>query len=502
MPPPPASSRSLPSNLEAERSVLGAILVSNVVLAEVSELLQPRHFYRDAHVAIYAAMLALAARQQAIDYVTVNDALARAGQLDKVGGPAYVAGLGDGVPRAVNAPFYARIVHEKAGLRDIIHTANRALDEAYADEQPPEAIARAAELSLHLATSERHVGELVSQRVAVPRLLADLERRVSSKGALSGISSGFVVIDEYTNGWQRGDLILIAARPSMGKTAIALNMALAAARAGHKVAFFSLEMTQLQLEYRLLSSLSGVMLFKVLHGWLGPADYARLTDAMGELEGLSLAIDDTSGLTMPEIRSKCRRMQLQEGLDLVFVDYLQLVSQGPARGRRETTRAEDVADVSRQLKALGKELAVPVVALSQLRRLDESSGPGGTKRPKLSDLKESGALEQDSDVVGMIHRVSHKESGPAEFLIEKQRNGPTGDLELYFDKEVVTFGPARVDAHRVPAAEAEPPPPADAEGEAQDGLPGLEAASARRHVRPRRRKVSVSLSAAPDAFDG
>lgn len=499
--PPASSNRSLPSNLEAERSVLGAILVNNTTLVEVSELLQPRHFYRDAHVAIYTAMLALGAAKQAIDYVTVNDALARAGQLDKVGGPAYVAGLGDGVPRAVNAPFYARIVHEKAALRDIIHTANRALDEAYADEQAPEAIARAAELSLHLATSERQAGELVSQRQAVPRLLADLERRISSKGALSGISSGFAVIDEYTNGWQRGDLILIAARPSMGKTAIALNMALAAARAGHKVAFFSLEMTQLQLEYRLLSSLSGVMLFKVLHGWLGPADYTRLTDAMAELEWLTLAIDDTSGLTAPEIRSKCRRMQLQEGLDLVFVDYLQLI-QSPTRGKRDTTRAEDVADVSRQLKALGKELAVPVVALSQLRRLDESGGPGGLKRPKLSDLRESGALEQDSDVVGMIHRASHKESGPAEFLIEKQRNGPTGDLELYFDKEVVTFGPARVDAYRPGAPEAEPAPPPDVEGEAQDGLPGLEATGPRRHVRARRRKVSMSLSAAPDAFDG
>lgn len=425
--------RPLPHNLEAERSVLGGILISNALYVKVAGRLRAEHFYRDAHVRVFRALERLLERADgAADFLTLKDELGRAGELDAVGGPAYIASLTDGVPRATNITHYAAIVKQKAQLRQVIRTADGMLHDAYEDTEDPAAILEKADQAIvrlrHGAGSSR----MRSLRDSSQELYDDLAWRAEHRGELIGIDTGFASINDLTNGWQKGDLIVVAARPSVGKTTFLLNTALHAARLGKRVVIFSLEMRRKQLEYRLLASISGVDLSRITSGYMSSSDWALVTQAMGELRDLPIFIDDTASRTVGDMRAECRRIQAEGGLDLGVMDYVQLM----AADRPNVNRTTEVTEISRRTKVLADELGIPMLIASQLNRSPEArSDP----RPRLSDLRESGALEQDADIVCFLHRKHHKENGPTEFIIEKQRNGPTGTVILTVARELVRF---------------------------------------------------------------
>lgn len=434
--------RALPHNLEAERSVLGAILVNNQALFQVATELHPEHFFRDAHRRVYKALQHLLSRRDdGADLVTLFEELKRTGDLDAVGGPAYVSSLVDGVPRATNIRHYAAIVKEKATLRAMISTAERIVLEAY------DAEASSSEI---LATADRDIVQLRhgagnnrmrSLNETAQAFCDDLAFRADHQGQLTGVPTGFKSIDEMTNGWQAGDLIVIAARPSIGKTIFTMNTARACAgtlRADgtpRRVGVFSLEMRRVQLQYRLLASESQVDLSRLLSGYLTEDEWRRATEAMGVLNQLPILIDDTAARTRWDVRGECRRLLADGGLDLVVIDYVQLMA-GSLEGREAGNRNAELTDISRGLKIMADELSCPVIIVSQLNRAGESRAD---PRPKLSDLRETGALEQDADIVCFLHRKHHKEDGTTQFIVEKQRNGPTGTLNLTVNRPVVTF---------------------------------------------------------------
>ena len=426
--------RTLPSDLDSERSVLGAILVWNAAFEQVAPVLTPHDFFRDAHRRIFAAMTDLLDARGVVDDVTLKDALARRGDLDEVGGPVYLASLSNGVPRATNVEFYARIVKEKAQLRGLIDAANRTLAGAYAAEEPSSELLRRADVSL-LALSNGHAGRMADLRDAPARLFKDIEYQVEHRGELTGVVTGFKQIDDITLGWQPGDLNIIAARPSIGKTTWAMNSVVAAARAGKRVAVFSLEMRRKQLENRLMSNLSGVSLERIRGGFLGSEDYQRVSQGLNEMHTLAIHIDDRSGQSVWDIRGGCRRLKAEGGLDLVMIDYVQLMA-GSLEGREAFNRNAVITDISRRLKGLADELSAPILLLSQLSR-------AGSKRfdprPQLSDLRESGALEQDADIVLFLHRKNHKVGGVTQVILEKHRNGRTGTVNATFDMDTSTF---------------------------------------------------------------
>jgi replicative DNA helicase len=427
----PTLDRALPHNLEAERSILGAILIHNDAFERVSEILRPEHFYRHAHALLFAAMATVIDDQNVnCDFVTLKEELTRRGELDEIGGPAYIAALVDGLPHATNVRYYADIVHEKATLRGIIKTASRTLSAAYDAEQSAHDILNEADralLDLQVGGNRRG---LVDVRVTAGSLIADLEERVARKGQLWGIDSGFKSINEETMGWQPGDMIVIAARPSVGKTTFALNSALAAARSGKHVAIFSLEMRRKQLDFRMLSGLSGVPSRRMMSGYLTETEYAHISRGLMAYSELPIFINDRSGQTIGDIRMACRRLKSEHGLDLVMIDYVQLIP--GTVGRRGASRNEEITDISLRTKALAGELNVPVFLVSQLKRT-------GGNRPTLEDLRESGSLEQDADMVCFLHRKNHKEGGLTNFIIEKARNGPTGTVNLSLDRDTTTF---------------------------------------------------------------
>lgn len=422
--------RMLPHNLEAERSVLGAILIHNESFERAAELLRPVHFYRNAHQKIYAAIeTVINERKAEADFVTLKEELTRRAELDDVGGPAFIASLVDGLPHGTNMKHYAGIVREKFLLRELIKASNTIMGEAYAAEKAPAEILKDADrmfLDLQMVGDRRGLVELRQRAGAI---YADLEQRVERKGQLSGLETGFKSINEQTMGWQPRDLIILAARPSVGKTAFALNTALAAARQGKHVAIFSLEMRRMQLEYRMLSTLSNVPSMKMLSGYLCDAEYAAIADALEVFDTLPIYINDRASQTVGDIRMACRRLRNDAGLDLVIVDYVQLIP--GTLERRGVTRNEEITDISRRLKALGDEVQAPILVLSQLKRQEG--------RPQLSDLRESGSLEQDADLVCFLHRKNHKEGGTTNFIIEKARNGPTGSVNLSLDRDTTTF---------------------------------------------------------------
>ena len=426
--------RTLPANLEAERSILGAILLHPEGFDRATPVVAARDFFRDAHKRIFASMCRLTERHAAIDFVTLKDDLGRHSELDDVGGPAYITALVDGVPRSTNIEHYAQVVKEKATLRGLITAAGKILSDAYEAADPAaDQLARADKLLVDLQAGHEG-GRMVDLRASSRRLLVDLEQRVAHKGELIGLDTGFTSINDLTFGWQAGDMIVIAARPSIGKTTFALNSALAGAKAGKRVAVFSLEMRHAQLEYRALSHLSGVPLTRVLSGYVPDAAWNPLSTAMLLMENLNVHIDDRAGQSAWDIRTACRRLKAEGGLDLVVIDYVQLMP--GALERRGATRNEEVTDISRRIKALAGDYNVPVLLLSQLNRAaDARSDP----RPKLSDLRDSGALEQDADLVCFLHRKNHRESGVTQFIMEKQRNGPTGTVNLTIDRDTTTF---------------------------------------------------------------
>jgi replicative DNA helicase len=435
-----AAERTLPHNLEAERSVLGAILVHNDAFNLAAQVIDSQDFYRDAHRRIFDKMVALNERHDAIDFVTLKEELAKAGQLDEVGGPAYIASLADGVPRATNVEYYAKIVKEKSTLRNLIYAANKILTDAYEADQESDVVLDQAESAIFSVADDRLKAGFVQMRDLVKESFPKIEQLFEQKRLITGVPTGFVDLDEMTRGLQGGDLVIVAARPSMGKTSLVLNIAqYVATQPELVVGFFSLEMSKESLFLRLLTAEAQVDGHRLLSGAIGGKDYGRISHALETLSAMKLFIDDTANIGVLEMRAKARRLQAEHGLSLLIVDYIQLMT---GRGRFEN-RTLELASISRSLKGLAKELRVPIVVLSQLSRAPESRSD---HRPQLSDLRESGALEQDADVVVLIYRddVYNKDpnspdAGTAELLLAKQRNGPTGTVRLAFLREQTRF---------------------------------------------------------------
>jgi replicative DNA helicase len=430
--------RTLPHNLEAERCVLGAILIHNDAFNVATELIDSHDFFRDAHRRVFDKMISLNERGLMIDLVTLKEELDRSNDLEKVGGPAYVAALADGVPRSTNVEYYARIVKEKSTLRNLIHSASQILTNAYKAEQDADTLLDQAEQEIFaIAEDKIHTG-FVPLRDLVQGSFATIEQLQNQKGLVTGVPTGFVDIDKLTSGLQPSDLVIVAARPSMGKTSFMLNVAQhIGTKTDRTVGFFSLEMAKEQLLLRMLTTEAEVDSHRFRGGFLTESDYGKLSASLGRLAEARVFIDDTSSLGILEMRAKARRLKAEHGLDLLIVDYIQLMQ---GRGRFEN-RTQELAAISRALKGLAKELNVPVVAISQLSRAPESRSD---RRPHLSDLRESGALEQDADVVMFIFREEVYELTPenenlAEIIVGKQRNGPIGTVKLAFLKQHTRF---------------------------------------------------------------
>ncbi len=430
--------RSLPHNLEAEKSVLGAILINNEAFNHAAELIDARDFYREAHRRIFDAMVALSERSAAIDLVTLKEELGRTGDLDEVGGPAYVAALVDGVPRSTNIEYYARIVKEKSTLRHLIFSANKILARAYEAEDDADDLLDQAERDIFEIAEDRIREGFVPLSSLVHGSFATIERLQQQKGMVTGVPTGFDDLDALTSGLQASDLVIVAARPSMGKTSLVLNIAQhVGTRTDMTVGVFSLEMSKEQLFMRMLTSEARIDAHRLRGGFLQDKDYGKITQALGGLENARVFIDDTASIGVLEMRAKARRLAAEHGLHLLIIDYIQLMQ---GRGRFEN-RTQELASISRSIKALAKELHVPIVALSQLSRASESRSD---HRPQLSDLRESGALEQDADVVMFIYREEMYDPKPeneglAEIIVGKQRNGPVGSVQLAFLKEYTRF---------------------------------------------------------------
>src|SRR3954447_7012991 len=438
-----APARTLPHNLDAEKSVLGAILIHNDAFNAAAEVIDAGDFFRDAHRRIFERMIVLSERGDAIDFVTLKEELSRGGDLEEVGGPAYIAALADGVPRSANVEYYAKIVKEKSTLRSLIHSANRILADAYDAEEEPDLLLDSAERAIFAIAEDRIRAGFVPLRDLVQSSFTTIEKLQQQKGLVTGVPTGFVDLDEMTSGLQPSDLVLVAARPSMGKTSFVLNIAQhVGIQTDKTVGFFSLEMSKEQLFMRMLTAEARIDAHRFRSGYLSEKDYGRLSHALGTLAEARVFIDDTASIGVLEMRAKARRLQAEHGLHLLIIDYIQLMV---GRGRFES-RQQELASISRSLKGLAKELNVPIVALSQLSRAPETRSD---HRPQLSDLRESGALEQDADVVMFIFReeqyrdadgnTNQEAEGTAEIIVGKQRNGPTGSVKLAFIKEHTRF---------------------------------------------------------------
>jgi replicative DNA helicase len=438
--------RPLPQNPEAERSVLGSILIDPSALDKVTEKIRAEDFYKDAHRQIFAAMLALAEESRAIDLLTLKEALARQGALDAVGGAAYISSLVDGIPDIRNVDRYAEIVREKSTLRRLILMGNRVIQTALDRPGTPEDVLGEAEKEIYqIAEQGISTGFTPIDRITKINMTA-IEQLQHAGKLVTGVPTGYERFDEMTSGFQRQDLIILAARPSMGKTSLMLNIAESMAipdKGGTKeelysVGIFSLEMSKEQIGLRLLSSEANVPSHFIRAGILSEKNWRDLIDASSRLAKSKIYIDDTATIDLIEMRAKARRLKREMGLDMIMVDYLQLITM---RGRVES-RNQEISQISRGLKALAKELDVPLLSLSQLSRRPEQRT--GDHRPQLADLRESGSIEQDADVVFFIYRdeVYNKETeekGIAEIIIGKQRNGPIGDFKLVFRNDVTKF---------------------------------------------------------------
>ncbi|PYP89090.1 MAG: replicative DNA helicase [Candidatus Angelobacter sp. Gp1-AA117] len=438
--------RGLPASVEAERAILGAILLDNSTYPQAAELLHADDFCLDSHRRIYLRMMELGEAGRPIDFVTLTEQLGQNKEIEAVGGAAYVMSLTDGLPRVKNIEHYVKIVKDKALLRGLIHAATSAIQKAYEQDAPAEEIIESAESAI-FQIAEKRVGQGF---LSIPEIVKDsfgsIDKLYEQGQRITGLETHFEDLDNITSGLQKSDLIIIAGRPSMGKTAFAINIAENAAVNDHKVvAVFSLEMSRESLLLRLLCSQARVDSHKLRTGFLSREDYGKLVAGLGALVEAPIFIDDTPAVSISEMRAKCRRLQQAQGrLDLIVVDYLQLASaSSPGTGRRYENRTQEVSTISRGLKALAKEMRCPLIALSQLSRAPESRT--GNNRPQLSDLRESGAIEQDADVVGFIFREEvYKQDDPdlegkAELIIAKQRNGPTGTVHLAFIKRSTRF---------------------------------------------------------------
>jgi len=427
-----------PHNIEAEQSVLGAILMDESNIGRAEEFLSPDDFYRGAHREIYKSMLDLHNERKPIDTVTLMDSLRNHGVLEKIGGIGYLSELIEMVPIHRNYLEYCQIVHEKAVIRSLIHTATQILEESYGQYDKVGDVIERAEQEIFKVSQGRRTGDFESIQETLGTTLSQIEAIESNKGKLTGVETGFAELNHITSGLQDSDLIIVAARPSMGKTAFALNIAQnAAVKDNCSVAIFSLEMSKEQLVQRMLCATSLVDSNNVRTGNLTKEDWERLVVGYNTLYGADIFIDDTAGITISEVRSKCRRLKTEKALDLIVIDYIQLMSGG---GKSEN-RQNEISEMSRGLKALAREMKAPVIALSQLSRAPDARAD---HHPVMSDLRESGSIEQDADVVMLLFREFYYDKNPelkniAEVNIAKQRNGPTGTIKLAWIPEYTKF---------------------------------------------------------------
>ena len=437
----------MPANLDAERSILGAILLDNFAFNQAAETLQPDDFLLDSHRRIYQRMLALGEIGRPMDLVTLSEELSRNKELEAVGGVSYITSLTDGLPRASNIEHYIRIVKDKALLRGLIYASNAAIARAMDEAEPAGDILASAETSIYQLSDKRFGSGFMDVKEIVKNSFGSIDALYERGQRVTGLETHFTDLDNLTSGLQASDLVIIAARPSMGKTAFAMNIAENAAVRDRKiVGIFSLEMSRESLLLRMLCSHARVDSHKLRTGFLAREDYTKLVSALGDLADSPIFIDDTPGISLTELRAKARRLQHQQGgLNLLVVDYLQLMSaSAPGQAKRYENRTQEVSAISRGLKMIAKELRVPVVALSQLSRAPENRG-GKDSEPKLSDLRESGAIEQDADVVAFIFRpeVYDRDNpdldGKAKLIIAKQRNGPTDTIQRAFLKSFTRF---------------------------------------------------------------
>lgn len=429
-----------PQNIEAEQAVLGGMLIEKEAISKVAEFLKADDFYRESHRLIFEVMLELFNKNEAVDLVTVTESLRKNDKLDAVGGIAYITSLANSVPTAANINYHGKIVEEKALLRGLINSATHIASMGYEDTEAVVDIIDKAEKMI-LEVSERKMsGDFVPIKSIIFDAFGKIEQLYASKGGITGLATGFKDLDKITSGLQPSDLILVAARPSMGKTAFTLNIAShIAIREKKAVAFFSLEMSKEQLVQRMLCSEATIDSQRLRIGELEERDWTKLISAADRLSSAPIYIDDTPGITVMEMRSKARRLKIEHDLQLIIIDYLQLMQGSSNKGG--DNRQQEISEISRSLKALARELNVPVIALSQLSRSVESRQ---IKKPMLSDLRESGSLEQDADIVSFLYREDYynpetENKNITDVIIAKHRNGPVDTVQLFFHKQFTKF---------------------------------------------------------------
>lgn len=435
----PQLDRVPPHNQEAEQSVIGAIFLEPQALITASEILIPDDFYRSAHQKIFQTMLRLSDQGKAIDVITVTEELSSHNELEDVGGISYITEIANAVPTAANVGYYAQIVSEKAVLRRLIRVATKIVEDGYTREDEVDALLSEAESRVMEVANRKNAGDFKHVKDVLVETYANVEHLQNRKGDITGIPTGFRDLDRLTAGFQRGDLIIVAARPSVGKTAFALNVAQAVGtQTEENVAIFSLEMGAEQLVMRMLCAEGNIDAQVLRTGALNSEDWRKLTMATGTLSRAGIYIDDSAGVRVSEIRAKCRRLKQEHGLGMILIDYLQLIQGSGIAGQN---RQQEVSEISRSLKALARELEVPVIALSQLSRGVEQRQD---KRPMMSDLRESGSIEQDADIVAFLYREDYydketEDANTIEIIVAKQRNGPTDTVKLAFKKEFNKF---------------------------------------------------------------
>lgn len=431
-------SRIPPHSVESEQSILGSIILDKDAIITVAETINPGDFYKEAHKIIYESMLSLNSNNEPIDLITLIEELRKEGHLDNVGGISYLTSLSTIVPTTSNVKYYANIVKEKSVMRQLIKASNEIINLGYDASTGVQEILEKAEKNIFDISQEKASDDIQPINLVLQDTFDMIERLCTEKSEVTGITTGFTDLNKKINGLQRTDLILLAARPAMGKTAFSLNLVQNAALKGDaSVAVFSLEMSKEQLVQRMLSAQSNVELSKIKTGNLGESDWPRIIDAMAVLSEANIFIDDTPGIKISEIRSKCRRLKIEKGLDLILIDYLQLME---GEGKNEN-RQQEIAKISRSLKILAKELDCPVIALSQLSRSPELRKD---HRPILSDLRESGSIEQDADIVMFLYRDEYyhddsEKKNIGEVIVAKNRHGETGSVELVWFGQVQKF---------------------------------------------------------------
>jgi len=431
--------RSLPQSIEAEQSVIGSMIIDKNAIAKVLEGLDEEDFYRDGHKVIYKTILEMFRNDIAIDLLTLLEYLKSTDMLERAGGVTYITELSSSVPTTANLSAYIKIVSDKSTLRKLIKASTTIIEESYNNQSQVENVIDVAEKKIFNIAEKRTSKDFEPLSDVLERGFAQIEKLFNNKGETTGVSSGFTDLDAKTSGFQSGDMILIAARPSMGKTTFALNIAEHAALRDHRsVVIFSLEMSKEQLAYKLLCSEANVDMLKLRTGTLEDKDWENIAMAAGPLSKAKIYIDDSAGVTVMEMRSKCRRLKMEYGIDLIVIDYLQLMSGGSSSDNRQ----QEVSEISRSIKALAKEMECPVIALSQLSRAPEQRAD---HRPMLSDLRESGSIEQDADIVMFLYRDEYynketEDKNIGECIIAKQRNGPVGTAKLAWLGQYSKFG--------------------------------------------------------------